>query len=115
MIEKVEVLEGGEALFYGTSALAGVVNIVTEPFSDSPSGPPRFGGHRGRRVAVSAPRPRICHSRGDTCLPAMERESRVSIGAACSSYTIRSLILISARTKDEYPGVLCSDRVEHSF
>jgi len=38
MIDKVEVLEGGEALFYGTSALAGVVNIVTKRFSDSPSG-----------------------------------------------------------------------------
>jgi outer membrane cobalamin receptor len=38
MIDKVQVLEGGQALFYGTSALAGAINIVTKPFSATPSG-----------------------------------------------------------------------------
>jgi vitamin B12 transporter len=38
MIDRLEVLEGGEALFYGTSALAGAVNIVTRPFSATPAG-----------------------------------------------------------------------------
>ena len=38
MVDRIEVLEGGQALFYGTSAVAGAVNIVTRPFSDSPDG-----------------------------------------------------------------------------
>jgi len=38
MIDKVQVLEGGQALFYGTSALAGAINIVTKTFSLTPSG-----------------------------------------------------------------------------
>ncbi|MEO8467568.1 MAG: TonB-dependent receptor [Gammaproteobacteria bacterium] len=33
MIDHTEVLQGGQALFYGTAATAGVVNIVTKPFS----------------------------------------------------------------------------------
>jgi outer membrane cobalamin receptor len=38
MIERVEVLKGGESLFYGTQAAAGVINVVTRDFSDD------FGG-----------------------------------------------------------------------
>jgi outer membrane cobalamin receptor len=38
MVERVEVLEGGQALFYGTQAVAGAVNIVTKSFSDKPDG-----------------------------------------------------------------------------
>ncbi len=38
MIDHVEVLEGGQALFYGTQAIAGVINIVTKPFSTGPRG-----------------------------------------------------------------------------
>jgi len=38
MIERVEVLKGGESLFYGTQAAAGVINIVTRSFTDD------FGG-----------------------------------------------------------------------
>jgi vitamin B12 transporter len=34
MVERIEVLEGGESLFYGTQAVAGAVNIVTKGFSD---------------------------------------------------------------------------------
>lgn len=30
MIERIEVLEGGQGLFYGTQAVAGVVNVVTK-------------------------------------------------------------------------------------
>ena len=36
MIERIEVLEGAQALFYGTQALAGAINIVTKEFSDTP-------------------------------------------------------------------------------
>ncbi|MFV0623205.1 TonB-dependent receptor plug domain-containing protein [Sphingomonas sp. ac-8] len=35
MIERVEVLKGGESLFYGTQAAAGVINVVTRGFTDA--------------------------------------------------------------------------------
>lgn len=38
MIENIEVLDGGQSLFYGTQAVAGAVNIVTESFTDRPDG-----------------------------------------------------------------------------
>lgn len=38
MVERIEVLKGGESLFYGTSAAGGVINIVSRDFSDT------FGG-----------------------------------------------------------------------
>lgn len=38
MIDHIEVLDGGQALFYGTQAMAGAVNIVTRPFTDHPQG-----------------------------------------------------------------------------
>jgi len=34
IVERLEVLEGPQALFYGTQGVAGAVNIVTKPFSD---------------------------------------------------------------------------------
>jgi outer membrane cobalamin receptor len=44
MVERVEVLDGGQALFYGTQAVAGAVNIVTKSFSDHPDGAFSVGG-----------------------------------------------------------------------
>lgn len=38
MIERIEVLDGGQALFYGTQAVAGAVNIVTKSFTNQPDG-----------------------------------------------------------------------------
>ncbi len=38
MIDHIEVLDGGQALFYGTQAMAGAVNIVTRPFTDHAEG-----------------------------------------------------------------------------
>jgi vitamin B12 transporter len=38
VVERLEVLEGGQSLFYGTGAVAGAVNIVTKSFSDKPEG-----------------------------------------------------------------------------
>jgi outer membrane cobalamin receptor len=38
MIERIEVLNGGQALFYGTQAVAGAINVVTRGFSDHPGG-----------------------------------------------------------------------------
>jgi vitamin B12 transporter len=34
MVERIEVLEGGQGLFYGSQAVAGVVNIVTKEFTN---------------------------------------------------------------------------------
>ncbi|WP_205691992.1 TonB-dependent receptor plug domain-containing protein [Caulobacter soli] len=44
MIERVEVLKGGQGLFYGTQASAGVINVVTRAFSDTPGGELTIGG-----------------------------------------------------------------------
>ncbi|MET0282436.1 MAG: TonB-dependent receptor [Steroidobacteraceae bacterium] len=38
MIERIEVLKGGQGLLYGTQAAAGVINIVTRAFSATPGG-----------------------------------------------------------------------------
>jgi vitamin B12 transporter len=38
MIERIEVLRGGESLFYGTQASAGVINVVTRGFTDDFNG-----------------------------------------------------------------------------
>ena len=38
IVDRIEILEGGQALFYGTQAVAGVVNIVTKQFADQPDG-----------------------------------------------------------------------------
>lgn len=38
MVERIEVLKGGQSLFYGTQASAGVINIITRSFSDETTG-----------------------------------------------------------------------------
>ncbi len=43
IIERIEVLKGGESLFYGTGAAGGVINIVTRDFSDTLGGEIRGG------------------------------------------------------------------------
>jgi vitamin B12 transporter len=42
VVDRIEVLDGGQSLFYGTQALAGAVNIVTRPFTDTLSGSARL-------------------------------------------------------------------------
>jgi outer membrane cobalamin receptor len=42
-VERIEILEGGEGLFYGTQSVAGTVNIVTKQFSDAPEGQVELG------------------------------------------------------------------------
>jgi vitamin B12 transporter len=44
MIERIEVLKDGQGLFYGTQAVAGVINVVTRGFSDTPDGNLSMGG-----------------------------------------------------------------------
>ncbi|HMB72717.1 MAG TPA: TonB-dependent receptor [Gammaproteobacteria bacterium] len=38
MIERIEVLKGGQGIFYGTQSVGGVVNIVTRSFSEEAEG-----------------------------------------------------------------------------
>ena len=38
MIDRIEILKGGEGLFYGTDAAFGVINVITKPVSDDPAG-----------------------------------------------------------------------------
>src|SRR5690606_35823396 len=38
MIERIEVLKGGQGLFYGTQSAAGVINIVTRGYTDALNG-----------------------------------------------------------------------------
>jgi len=56
MIERIEVLEGGQGLFYGTQAVAGVVNIVTKAFTETTNGRMQaaFDSNQGRHVNVFA-------------------------------------------------------------
>lgn len=42
-IERIEVLKGGESLFYGTQAVAGAINIVTRGHGAEPGGQIGFG------------------------------------------------------------------------
>lgn len=44
MVERIELLEGGQALFYGTQGVAGAINIVTKDFTDTPDGAVSLGG-----------------------------------------------------------------------
>ena len=52
MIERVEVLGGSQALFYGTQAVAGAINIVTKEFTEDPYGQISLGAdtHSGRHI-----------------------------------------------------------------
>lgn len=38
IVDRIEILEGGQSLFYGTQAVAGAVNIVTKGFSKTADG-----------------------------------------------------------------------------
>lgn len=44
MIERIEVLKGGQSLFYGTQAASGVINIVTRGYTDEFNGMVTVGG-----------------------------------------------------------------------
>lgn len=50
MVERIEVLKGGQSLFYGTQAAAGVINVVTRPYSDDLGGVFTVGGHTNEGV-----------------------------------------------------------------
>lgn len=54
-IERIEVLYGGQGIFYGTQSVAGVVNVVTRAFSGEPSGNVSVGfdEHSGTHVSAN--------------------------------------------------------------
>ncbi|HEY8573980.1 TonB-dependent receptor [Phenylobacterium sp.] len=54
MIERVEVLKGGQGLFYGTQAAAGVINVVTRAYSPDFAGLLTVGGHTNGGVHADA-------------------------------------------------------------
>lgn len=43
MVERIEVLEGGQGLFYGTQAVGGAINVVTKSFTEDGSGRVQLG------------------------------------------------------------------------
>jgi outer membrane cobalamin receptor len=53
VVDHIEVLDGGQGLFYGTSAVAGVINIVTRPFTDTPQGRLSVGGDTNDSVTAN--------------------------------------------------------------
>ena len=42
IVDHVELLSGGQSLFYGTQAVSGAINIVTRPFTERLSGQARW-------------------------------------------------------------------------
>ena len=54
MVERIEVLKGGQSLFYGTQAAAGVINVVTRAYSDELSGNVTLGGDTNEGVNANA-------------------------------------------------------------
>ncbi|HEX4095850.1 MAG TPA: TonB-dependent receptor, partial [Caulobacteraceae bacterium] len=50
MIERIEVVEGPQALFYGTQSVAGAINIITRDFSDHLDGAITVGGDTNSSV-----------------------------------------------------------------
>jgi vitamin B12 transporter len=44
MVERIEVLKGGQSLFYGTQAVAGAINVVTRAYSEDFDGRFTAGG-----------------------------------------------------------------------
>lgn len=53
MIERIEVLEGGQGLMYGTQAAAGVINVITKSFSRESDGQVALGfdSNDGRHIS----------------------------------------------------------------
>ncbi|HEY4340441.1 MAG TPA: TonB-dependent receptor [Steroidobacteraceae bacterium] len=48
MVERIEVLDGPQALFYGTQSSAGAINVITKSFSDTPDGGISLGADTNR-------------------------------------------------------------------
>jgi vitamin B12 transporter len=101
MVERIEVLKGGQSLFYGTQAVAGVVNIVTRAFRDSPEGEVAIGagtigekqlegwvadGDDGHRFVLSG-----SHARSDGYQPFRDEHIEESARNRSRGYEVTSL------------------------
>ncbi|HEY2357129.1 MAG TPA: TonB-dependent receptor [Phenylobacterium sp.] len=53
MVDRIEVLDGGQGLFFGTQAVAGVINIVTRPFTTETTGRLAIGGDTNDSVTAN--------------------------------------------------------------
>jgi vitamin B12 transporter len=53
MVERIEILEGGQGLFYGTQAVAGIINVVTKAFTDGKDGTIQGGGNTNEGGFIS--------------------------------------------------------------
>jgi vitamin B12 transporter len=53
IVERVEVLYGGQGIFYGTQSVAGVVNVVTKAFGRGPAGSVSIGADENDAVHVN--------------------------------------------------------------
>lgn len=53
MIERIEILKGGQSLNYGTQAVAGAINIVTRNFSEETDGQIRLGVDSNEGTSLS--------------------------------------------------------------
>ena len=54
MIERIEVLKGGQGLFYGTQSAAGVINFVTRGYTDDFNGLVTVGGDTNDSIHMDA-------------------------------------------------------------
>ncbi len=54
MIERIEVLKGGQGLFYGTQSIAGVINFVTRGYTDDFNGLVTIGGDTNDSIHMDA-------------------------------------------------------------
>jgi vitamin B12 transporter len=53
LVERIEQLEGGQSLFFGTQGVGGVINIVTRGFSEDISGRLEVGGDTNEAFTAS--------------------------------------------------------------
>jgi vitamin B12 transporter len=54
MVDRIEVLKGGQSLFYGTQAVAGAINVVTRGYAEDFDGTLTLGGHTNGGVRADA-------------------------------------------------------------
>lgn len=54
MVERIEVLKGGQSLVYGAQAAAGAINIVTRPYAETFTGSLTLGAHSNGGVHADA-------------------------------------------------------------
>lgn len=54
MVDRIEMLDGPQGLFFGTQAVAGVINTVSRPFTEALTGRVQIGGDSNARRSLNA-------------------------------------------------------------